>query len=1181
MDRFVVRRMPPPVSDGDGDGDGDAKDCHPKSETIGRAGAMDRFVVRGTPRIRDGDGDGVGDAKGYPKSVGKTGAMDRFVVRGKLPLVGHRSGDGIDCGGRRIVRRRHISALEWQTTSRLTLNARLGALQQLLQSYSQTLALCPPFLESPQVAFPLRAATPAPRPYISNLAFHPASCSAPRLAAATSTGLLAVYSTPHHISSAHDLSPVLECRVGSNGAEGMAWEGARTAGQIALVDGTSSVHLCSFTEASHRFSRLSLAPSRIQLLSSAPMPSFSDVAFLPSYSSCVAASTASRAAVWDVRASLTSPAILFRLPDTRRAAATATTAIKCLAADPDASVIYGGCSDGSICAWEMRQGTGNHQPPPLSSSLQSLAADNSQSQGAWNHQPLPLPRPTSQQQCATPEAEGTMAVGTRGAQKALRAQGNVGSGRSGKGEGGRSGGGSVEGVASGEGSGVAEKGGGKMGKEEGVLKEVERDIDWEIGVRRGAGGLWSRAKEGARECGGGLRQGEGSSRESEGGLGEREREGEGERESEREGEGEGESERGRERDLREGRREMQSAAECADSSARECASGNDMGRASGDVRVGGQGMAVEARIQSERATTGGVKGREGPEHRIQELGIGEERRGDSNGTRDSSNRCGNFSSSLNGGGVSSSSKSRARESARAALEGMRKKTKGTGTGMGAGTGAGMEVDGCLELNIERGFAKVQEMGQVRGAMIHDWVGGSMGFNRAAVAWGAKKSAPFTPTDLLGAQGWSESVWGCSRASRISYARHSSGDCASHHQVTISSRDNTGGSETRLGRSSLDHSSRSRGGPAGRLEVGARVGGGSVRVGMDGGEGEHREAGRAAVPRESISAAAVTTAAAGLGAAALGVGGAVSGGAAAAAAAADRQTAERGGTGTREGGGCRVEDSHGRHVGMQWQGKAEQRTLREGGGAGGAGGGMKAAGNSARRRSPAVQSAPSLFGGTPSASSAFCFGREHGALPLHLFSTSHLFGSVPSLQEQAGMTSSAVQHISFDPASASRLSFHLNNGWSGVLHVPSLSLSHIHCPPPPWVSTRLEEDENLGEQHHPQLAPPVVDPWRWRLLTRRTPAWLPNSVLCVPSARDPHLFFLDLGSGSPHATPCSSALNQGLAPSKPHYKARTSRSTHIAAVTAPLAAVAAAPNGLDVIASTIDGAMVVVSPFLPA
>ncbi|CAI5502926.1 unnamed protein product, partial [Closterium sp. Naga37s-1] len=182
-------------------------------------------------------------------------------------------------------------------------------------------------------------------------------------------------------------------------------------------------------------------------------------------------------------------------------------------------------------------------------------------------------------------------------------------------------------------------------------------------------------------------------------------------------------------------------------------------------------------------------------------------------------------------------------------------------------------------------------------------------------------------------------------------------------------------------------------------------------------------------------------------------------------------------------------------------------------------------------------------------------------------------------QQAGTISSAVQHLSFDPASASRLSFHLNNGWSGVLHVPSLSLSHIHCPPPPWVNTQpeVEEDERLYEYDHPQhqhqqqrtvVAPPVVDSWTWSLVSRRVPAWLPQSVLCVPSARDSHLFFLDLGSGSPHATPSSSESNHGMTISKARGNNGTSRSPYIGAVTSSVVAVAAAPNSLDVIASTI-------------
>ncbi|CAI5502618.1 unnamed protein product [Closterium sp. Naga37s-1] len=242
----------------------------------------------------------------------------------------------------------------------------------------------------------------------------------------------------------------------------------------------------------------------------------------------VAACTASRAALWDVRASLSSPAMLFRLPDARRSPATTTTTLKCLAPDPDASVIYGGCSDGAICAWDLRQGTGhlgNHNsfPHSASSSLQqllqkSLPEGESRRRGASNHhqlhsQTLPSRDVSSKQltlaaaaaAAAAGEAEATaataaaVAAASEASQGSFKkgsalvgAQANGSSGRSGKGNGGlsfgRNGGGSggeSEGISGAVewASGVTERDGRRL-VEEGLLAEVERDIDKDVGVHR-------------------------------------------------------------------------------------------------------------------------------------------------------------------------------------------------------------------------------------------------------------------------------------------------------------------------------------------------------------------------------------------------------------------------------------------------------------------------------------------------------------------------------------------------------------------------------------------------------------------------------------------------------------------------------------------------------------------------
>ena len=71
----------------------------------------------------------------------------------------------------------------------------------------------------------------------------------------------------------------------------------------------------------------------------------------------------------------------------------------------------------------------------------------------------------------------------------------------------------------------------------------------------------------------------------------------------------------------------------------------------------------------------------------------------------------------------------------------------------------------------------------------------------------------------------------------------------------------------------------------------------------------------------------------------------------------------------------------------------------------------------------------------------------------------------------------VQTLLFDPADSRRLAFHLGApsvfcrapgralasdltgprllsacGWSGVIDLTALAVSHVYCPPPPWLAT---------------------------------------------------------------------------------------------------------------------------------
>jgi hypothetical protein len=83
-----------------------------------------------------------------------------------------------------------------------------------------------------------------------------------------------------------------------------------------------------------------------------------------------------------------------------------------------------------------------------------------------------------------------------------------------------------------------------------------------------------------------------------------------------------------------------------------------------------------------------------------------------------------------------------------------------------------------------------------------------------------------------------------------------------------------------------------------------------------------------------------------------------------------------------------------------------------------------------------------------------------------------------LQDQTNIVSSEILSIDFNPSCSYQLAFHLDNGWSGALNINTLSVSHLHCPPPDWL-------EHMN--------------FMWQKLHRK-PTWLPtSSIYAVGSA----------------------------------------------------------------------------------
>ncbi|XP_038977162.1 uncharacterized protein LOC120107781 [Phoenix dactylifera] len=98
----------------------------------------------------------------------------------------------------------------------------------------------------------------------------------------------------------------------------------------------------------------------------------------------------------------------------------------------------------------------------------------------------------------------------------------------------------------------------------------------------------------------------------------------------------------------------------------------------------------------------------------------------------------------------------------------------------------------------------------------------------------------------------------------------------------------------------------------------------------------------------------------------------------------------------------------------------------------------------------------------------------------------LLGKITSLKAQSNITPKEIHSISFNPSCSYQLAFHLDDGWSGVLNIGSLSVTHVHCPPA-WL-------DGVGMSTSPNL---------------RRPSWLPAcSIYAVGSSSGHGIYLLD-------------------------------------------------------------------------
>ncbi|XP_050371547.1 uncharacterized protein LOC126789434 [Argentina anserina] len=121
------------------------------------------------------------------------------------------------------------------------------------------------------------------------------------------------------------------------------------------------------------------------------------------------------------------------------------------------------------------------------------------------------------------------------------------------------------------------------------------------------------------------------------------------------------------------------------------------------------------------------------------------------------------------------------------------------------------------------------------------------------------------------------------------------------------------------------------------------------------------------------------------------------------------------------------------------------------------------------------------------SSFFKGSKEGSRPPLTSLNLSSMLEKIGPLKEQSAIVSKEIHSINLDPGCPHQLAFHLDDGWSGVLDVHNLEVTHIHCPPPAWLNDSVDSD----------------------LSFLRKPSWLPtNSIYVVGSSTDSGIHILD-------------------------------------------------------------------------
>ncbi|KAI3748291.1 hypothetical protein L6452_11275 [Arctium lappa] len=137
----------------------------------------------------------------------------------------------------------------------------------------------------------------------------------------------------------------------------------------------------------------------------------------------------------------------------------------------------------------------------------------------------------------------------------------------------------------------------------------------------------------------------------------------------------------------------------------------------------------------------------------------------------------------------------------------------------------------------------------------------------------------------------------------------------------------------------------------------------------------------------------------------------------------------------------------------------------------------------------------LRGGRSSA--AFQSHNEVHSSPITSVKLASMLNKIGLLKAQSNILPKEIQSIDINPSCPYQLGFHLDDGWSGVFDMHNFQVTHIHCPPPPWLD---ETDDEIP------------------IFSSRKPSWLPkHSIYAVGSSSSNGIHLLDF---YPHtSSPC--------------------------------------------------------------